>query len=408
MTLAQLIAQLRGQMATKLEQRNSYATQLAELRAAETTDQAQVDQVRSAKDAIDAELDQLQARVAELEAELAKDDAADRLAREVTPTTTAKPAYDKVARVGAEERTYRADQDKRGKAFLSDVLASHLGDYEARERLARHTSEERAERDGKYMDRATGTGAFTGLVVPQYLTDLYAPAVANNRPFADECTTPHDLPEQGMTVNISRITTPSSVTLQASENANVSETDMDDTLLTIPVQTAAGQQTISRQAIDRGTGIDDVTLQDLFKRYGTTLDATLITQATTGLSAVAQAVAYTDASPTAAELYPKILNANANVEAALLSQAMPTHAVMHSRRWNWLQSQVSAMWPFISQPSIPVQAGGVNNGVGYGKGVRGILPNGMLVVVDNNIATNLGAGTNEDEIYVVPQDECHL
>jgi hypothetical protein len=28
--------------------------------------------------------------------------------------------------------------------------------------------------------------------------------------------------------------------------------------------------------------------------------------------------------------------------------------------------------------------------------------------VDNNIATNFGAGTNEDEIYVVPKDECHL
>lgn len=43
-----------------------------------------------------------------------------------------------------------------------------------------------------------------------------------------------------------------------------------------------------------------------------------------------------------------------------------------------------------------------------GPAVRAKLSSGILVVVDNNIATNLGAGTNEDEIYVVPASECHL
>ncbi|MFC8090307.1 hypothetical protein [Streptomyces sp. NPDC057301] len=33
--------------------------------------------------------------------------------------------------------------------------------------------------------------------------------------------------------------------------------------------------------------------------------------------------------------------------------------------------------------------------------MRTKLSSGILVVVDNNIVTNLGAGTNEDEIYVV-------
>ncbi|SES20996.1 hypothetical protein [Lentzea albida] len=408
MTIAQLMAQIRGQMATKLTERNKKATELNELRAQDAPDEAKVTELRAAKDALDGELDAMQERVKSLEEEQARDDAADRLQREVAPGAARPPAYDQVARVGAEARTYRPDQDRNGKKFLWDVTRAHAnGDYEARERLDRHMAEERVER-AQYLQRATGTGNFTGLTVPQYLTDMYAPATAAVRPFADEACTPHELPESGMTVEISRITTASSVALQANQNDAASETNMDDTPLSIPVQTAAGQQTISRQAIDRGTGIDDVTLQDLFKRYATTLDSTLITQATTGLSAIAQAVAYTDASPTAAELYPKILNANANVEAALLAQAMPTHVTMHSRRWNWLQSQVSSTWPFISQPSIPTQAGGVNTGAGYGKGVRGVLPNGMLVIVDNNIATNLGAGTNEDEIYVTPKDECHL
>ncbi|MET8297403.1 hypothetical protein ABZW02_25595 [Streptomyces sp. NPDC005180] len=328
--------------------------------------------------------------------------------RTSTPTQTRKPSYDQVARVGREERTYRKDEDPHGKAFLLDVSRQFLyQDVEAASRLSRHMQEERVER-AQFLQRATNTGAFTGLVVPQYLTDMYAPATAALRPFADICNR-HQLPADGMSVNISRITTASSAALQASENAAVSETNMDDTLLTIPVQTAAGQQTVSRQAIDRGQGIEDVTMQDLFNRVHTVLDATLINQATTGLSAISQANAYTDASPSGAELYPKILSAAAGVEAAMLAMGRPTHAVMHSRRWYWLSSQMSSTWPMINWTGIPPQsAGQANSSSSYGSGVRGVLPCGLEVIVDNNIGTASGAGTNEDEVFVVPNSECHL
>ena len=339
-----------------------------------------------------------------------------REAQESRPTpaaTRAQPKYDELARVGVEERAYHPGNDRKGGQFLRDVCRQYLyNDIKAGERLARHMNEERVERAGQ-LQRAVGTGAFTGLVVPQYLTDMKAPAIANLRPFANICNK-HDLPDDGMTVNISRVTTASSVALQATENSAVSETNLDDTLLTENVQTAAGQQTMSRQAIDRGTGIEEVVVDDLFRRYATVLDSTLIVQATTGLSAVATATAFTTAAPafmsaTAADsLYGKILSSSAGVEAALLSYGQPTHAVMHSRRWYWIQSKVSALWPGISQPSIPVQAGGVNTTAGYDDGSRGTLPNGLSVIVDNNISTALGTATNEDEIYVVPSSECHL
>jgi len=328
--------------------------------------------------------------------------------KEQRVTETRKPSYDQVARVGREERTYRSDQDPFGKGFLMDISRQFLyQDVEASHRLAQHMREERVER-AEYMQRAVGTGAFAGLTVPQYLTDMYAPATANLRPFADACNQ-HPLPESGMSVNISRITTPSSAALQASENSAVAEQDMDDTLLTVPVQTAAGQQTVSRQAIDRGTGIEDVTMQDLFNRVATVLDSTLINQATTGLSAIAQAVAYTDASPTGAEMYPKILGAAAGVEQNLLAMGRPSHAVMHSRRWYWLSSQMQSVWPMINWTNLPVQAAGqANPASSYNSGPRGVLPCGLEVIVDNNIPTGLGGGTNEDELYVVPQSECHL
>lgn len=411
MTLKQLIARKRSQIATLMTERATNVTQLAELRGNDSLDeagQARVEELRTRNSAIDTEVAGLEVNVAELEAELAADNAADARSEVVTSTGAPSPSEARAPTVvTSEARTYAAETDTRGAGFERDVAAAFLGDYEAQARLQQHMQEERVER-GDQLARAAGTGAFAGLVVPQYLVDLYAPAAAARRPFADAIRH-HDLPASGMTVNISRITTPTSVALQASENAAVSETDIDDTLLTIPVQTAAGQQTLSRQAIERGAGVEAVVLDDLFRRYATTVDSTLINQATTGLSAMATAVAYTDGTPTAAELYPKVLQAQGAVESTLLDQASGEMlAVMHSRRWYWMQSQVSTSWPFLGQPGIPTQQGGVVEKSKYGAGVRGQLPNSTPVIVDNNIPTNLGTGTNEDELYLVDPQECHL
>lgn len=413
MTLADLIAQARTALDTAITARGQEQNALVAMRSDENLTEDAVRAQVERRDTADAEVTRRQQALAELETEQAREDEIAALQARTTPAATRAPAYDQVARVGQEERTYRPDQDRRGAQFEQDVAGAFLGDYEAQARLARHMQEERAERGEQAIaagqqQRAAGTGAFTGLVVPQYLTDMYAPAAVARRPFADVCR-PHDLPPQGMTVNISRITTGSSTALQSSENSAVSETNMDDTLLSPAVKTAAGQQTLSRQSIERGAGIEPVVLDDLFRRYATTLDSTLLNEATTGLSAVATAVAYTDADPTAAEAYPKIIEGLAGVEAALLDQASGDNvAVMHSRRWYWMQNALSDKWPLISQPGIVAQTLGQNYATVYGSGVRGVLPNGTPVIVDNNCATNLGAGTNEDEIYLVDRNECHL
>lgn len=411
MTLKQLIARKRTELATLMTERAGNVTALAELRgndALTDADQARAAELVARNAEIDTRADALEVEVADLQAEDARDAAADARTVDTAPTGTRSPSEDRApSTVTSEARTYSRETDVRGAGFERDVAAAFLGDYDAQARLQRHMAEERVER-GDQLTRAAGTGAFAGLVVPQYLVDLYAPAAAARRPFADAIRH-HELPSDGMTVNLARVTTATSVALQASENANVSETDIDDTLITIPVQTAAGQQTLSRQAVERGSGVEAVVLDDLFRRYHTTLDSTLITQATTGLSAAATAVAYTDATPTAAELYPKILQGLSEVESALLDQGSgETIAVMHSRRWHWMQSQVGTSWPFMSQPGIPTQQGGVALESRYGSGARGLLPSSTPVIVDNNIATNLGAGTNEDELFIVDPNECHL
>ena len=358
---------------------------------------------RAARDAITRADDEL----AQWRREQASDDAIDAQLRSMGASMpeSRRPAYDQVARIGNEERTYHRGNDQTGREFLLDVARGFMfQDPASNERLARHAQEERVER-GQYLQRAVGTGAFAGLTVPQYLTDQYAPAIAAMRPFANICNS-HPLPESGMTVNISRITTATGVALQATENTAVQETNMDDTLLTENVQTAAGQQTVSRQAIERGTGIEDVTMQDLFKRYATTLDATLLNQATTGLSAVAATVTYTSASPTVAELWPKLFAAQNGIEAALLGQAPPTHFVMHPRRWNWMCSQVGSTWPMVAGTTASPQMFATINSNDYGAGIRGIMSNGMKIVVDSNVVTTTGG--SQDEVYAVAADECHL
>jgi hypothetical protein len=350
------------------------------------------------------------AKADELETAAQQDQAQDR------STGAPRPAHDRATasvKVGREARTYHQGNDRKGAMFLRDVARAFLlNDAGSQHRLGEHMREERVERS-EYMQRAAGDSTTTnwaGLTVPQYLTEMYAPVARALRPFADICN-PHDLPAQGMTVNISRITTGTSVGNQANELDAASGTSIDDTLLTENVQTAAGQQTLSRQAIDRGTGIEEVTMQDLFRAYATNLDTTLLNQTTTGLSALANStqIAYTATAPTVAGLYPKILGATANTEAALLAQAIPSHVIMHSRRWYWMQSQLTSTWPLIAGRGMPEQAGGVAEpNVGYNQGTRGVLPSGLGVVVDNNVTTGLGASTNQDELYVVARDECHL
>ncbi|MEU9643603.1 hypothetical protein [Streptomyces sp. NPDC048188] len=406
MTLAELIAQARTALDTAIANRQREQDALMALRSDENLTEEQVTAQVAQRDAADAEVSRRQEALAGLEAEQAREEELAQLQARTAPAANRAPAYDRVHRVGAEERTYRPDQDRRGAQFQQDVAAAFLGDYEARDRLARHMAEERTERGDQL--RAVGTGAFAGLVVPQYLTDMYAPLARTNRPFADACRR-HTLPRTGMTVEISRVTTGSSVDNQSAENAAVAEQDMDDTALSVPVRTAAGQQTASRQSIERGAGVEDVILDDLFRAYGSRLDTTMLNAATVGLSNVATAVAYTDATPTTAELYPKVIEGLAGVEGALLDQASGDNlAVMHSRRWYWMQNAMGTSYPLITQPGVVAQTLGANYAEAYGRGVRGILPNGTPVIVDNNIAVNLGAGTNEDEIFLVDRQECHL
>jgi HK97 family phage major capsid protein len=400
------LSQLRDKLARLISEREAAKGALdavLEVPAAEARDltedeQAVFTEARDKVKSLDTDIEAVEARVAELEAIEARN----RKAAEV------RPSYDGVARVGDETRTYNPDTDRTGDQFMRDVL-NQRADFAANERLSRHMAEERIERNGGVESRAFGTSAVAGLVVPQYLTDMVAPAARAMRPTAD-IATKHSLPADGMTVNISRITTGTSAAAQASENAAVSETNLDDTLLTINVRTIAGQQTVSRQALDRGTGVGEVVLSDLVRAYHTNLDNQILNSDGTsgthlGIRSTGSivAVTYTDASPTAAEAYPKLFDLIQQVQSGVYMGL--SHFVMHPRRWWWFASQVGTSFPFITPVNAGVQQGGSVATREYG-GISGYIA-GVPVVVDGNIPTNLGGGT-EDVILGVTAEELHL
>ena len=309
------------------------------------------------------------------------------------------------AKVTREARTYTPES---GLSFVKDAFTAKFGnDYAAQERLARHSREEEVER------RDVGTGNFAGLVIPQYLVDLAAPFARAGRPTADFATNKMALPAAGMTLNISRMTTGTSTAIQAAENDAVSNTNADDTLLTVNVRTIAGQQDISKQAIERGTGIDQFIIQDLIRGWHTTLDDQIIngdgnSGAMLGIRSTAgiNEITYTEASPTAENLYPKLADAYQQVQTSVFQN--PTHWIMHPRRLAFLLASVDQ----AGRPLVVPTLGGPMNAMATGAGQAfygnsGYSLMGLPIVADANVTTTAGGGT-EDQIYCVNANELHL
>jgi HK97 family phage prohead protease/HK97 family phage major capsid protein len=350
---------------------------------------------------------ELESRIAAVEARADLEARIANLESRATATAEAR-AYGDVARVTREERTYNPDADKRGVSFITDVVARTFGDMDAAQRLSKHQSEERVERGSGLEARAIGTSALGALVVPQYLTDLAAPLARAGRPTADICNL-MPLPAEGMTVEIPRITTGTSAAVQATQNSAVSETDLDETTLSVPVVTIAGQQTVSVQALSRGRGTEQIIIRDLVSAYNTALDAQIIGGSGSsgqhrGIlnTSNIQSVTYTDSTPTVAELYPKLFDLIQKVQSGYFGGI--SHFLMHPRRWSFMAAAVGTSQPFLQINTNPQGAGGQFGAPSYG-GVVGNIA-GVPVVLDANIATT--TSTDQDTIYGVTAGELHL
>tara|TARA_R100000664_G_scaffold23188_1_gene32777 strand:+ start:1515 stop:2849 length:1335 start_codon:yes stop_codon:yes gene_type:complete len=289
-------------------------------------------------------------------------------------------------------------------SFIADAWSSRQGDYKAQERLNKHQDHEA---------RDVGTGAFTGLVVPQYLVDEYAPIARAGSAFYN-AVPKKDLPAYGNKIEISRITTGSEAAEQASQNSAVQETNMDDTLLTVNVDTIAGQQDVSRQALERGGqpgfSMENIIFQDLVAAYFGKLDQLMIDGSGSsgqplGIRNVSgiNTVTYTDATPTVGEAFPKLADAVQKVNANRFAPAQAI--IMHPRRWGFFTAGVDGNSRPLVLPAgnNPDNAMGVGDAAAYGNVVGNLL--GLPVITDANVTTTDGGGNDQDQIYVVKADD---
>jgi len=342
--------------------------------------------------------EELDTRIAELRAVQVANLEAAKLRAEVSNTddTEARAVGNVV--VTHEPSTYV--EENRSVSFFQDLYNSQFnGDIDASDRIRRH----RQEMDLEYRDGTTAN--YAGLVVPQYLTALASDLARAGRPFADQCTR-LPLPQDGLTINISRVTTGSSAAVQASENAAVSETDIDDTLLTADVRTIAAGQQVSRQSIERGTGVDSLIAADMMGAMAAQLDNQCLNGSGSsgqllGLRNISgtNSVTYTDGSPTVAEFYPKLIDAIQKINSNRYAGA--DLIVMHPRRLAWLQAAVDGQnRPLVlPQTNVPQNSMGIGPVAGYGN--TGTQIAGIPVVTDANVIDAAGSGSNEDEVYVV-------
>lgn len=290
-----------------------------------------------------------------------------------------------------EAKTYEERGDH---SFAKDMVNAFVrNDVSSWERLNRHRSEVAVEtRDISRTDTAGGE-----FVPPLWLTDFFAGLPRPTRVAAD-LMTKMALPAGTDSINIPRITTGSTVAVQTSDNAALSNTDMVTAAVTAPVQTIGGYEDVAVQLIDQsplGGGLDRLIFADLQNDYAYKLNQQVISNndATSGtlkglINAASNTVTWTEATPTAAN---GILSMAKALSTLAKNRYSATEAfIMSPEHWYWFSSAVdSSNRPLV----VPVAGGnqsfnssGTVTNPAAAAGLVGYI-HGVPVYVDSTIPT---------------------
>ena len=343
---------------------------------------AELSQVKEARAAADA----AEARVEEINAIAAAE------SRSVSATASVS--------VVSEPSTYRKGGDN---SYFRDLALTTLrGDREATERLARNDREQRAI--------STTDGGIGEFVPPLWLVDEYVRLARASRVAADLIRN-MPLPAGTDSISLPKITTGTQVAAQGSQNSGMQNTDMVSSSATSAVHTLAGISVASVQLMEQSPiagGMDQVIIGDLAADYARALESFVLNSNAAGKRGLfnvpsSLAVTYTDASPSVAELYPKIADAIQQIHTGRFAPA--TAILVHPRRLGWLTSALDTTGRPLFLPATNglFNAAGVQGDV-VASGLAGVIQ-GVPVYTSSLVPTDLGAGTNQDPILVFrPED----
>jgi HK97 family phage major capsid protein len=397
--------------ATMRERRSAKKASLdALLASVETRDNKDMTDEESTQfDAIVAEIRSMDARIVELDAVEASEARAAATRVEAGETGEQRTGGAQVT----EKPIYQKGDHTR--SFFRDLhLASNAHDTAAAERIRRNHAIEAGEQ------RALGnTGAVGGsggeFAPPAWLV---SDAVMLARPgrVAADLFTHASLPAGISSVNIPRVATGTTTAIQTTQNSALSQTDLTTNSLASNITTVGGKQVVSLQLLEQSAiGLDSIILQDLALAYATSLDVQALTGSGSSgqLRGLANAAGltsqtYTQATPAVAGaggLYSNLIKAQAAVYGT--RYMAPDTVLMHPRRWAFICASFdSNNRPLVVPRALamnPVATDDVNVAQGHVGNIAG-----MDVFVDPSIPVNLGAGTNQDVIYVFKRSDVWL
>ena len=287
--------------------------------------------------------------------------------------------------------------------FLDLYYAENRNDPSARERLGRAAAY-RTDME-KRAGETTLAGAGGELAPPLWLENELVTLLRPGRVLADR-TNKKMLPSGVSSINLPKITTGTNVGAQSTQNTAITQQDIATTSVSTGITTLAGGALVSLQLLQQSPiSVDDVLIADLAKVLAVAIDTAVIT----GISGTAgiNAITYTDASPTTLKVLHQIQQAIDTVSTNVFEA--PDTIVMRPDRWGrFIDAVDTAGRPMV----VPSTSYGVFNASGLSdgqvaQGFAGTL-RGIPVFLDPNIPNNLGAGTNQDEIFVFKGSETYL
>jgi hypothetical protein len=231
--------------------------------------------------------------------------------------------------------------------------------------------------------------------MPSFVEEVFATA-ARAKGMLVQALPNRPLPPGSLKVELARLTGGATVGSPADLGA-VSETDPASALATYPIGLIAGQLDIDRKLFERPPLGFDVTLgEELGAAWGTACDSQIVAGSASSnqlrglvnVSGILTAT-WTDGSPSVQEATSRIWSAYsdcAGSSGAGIADPDAYLTIMHPRRLAWLHSGAgnTALAPPVA-PELP-----------------------GTVVPSGGIRTTLGAGTNEDEVFVVARDLVYL
>ena len=411
------LTELRKQSETLYDQRGALIdTAAAEKRGATVDEFAKYDDLTTKRSAVEREIGPVAERVNELREQAKRNEVAD-----VARAAAGEPEAHRSPATVKDPEVYAKGNGQR--SFFRDAArANVLGDREAGERLVKHARAMADTPEQRALGNTNTTGGSGGeLAPPLWLVADYIKLARAGRVTAD-LFHKSDVPMGVSSVNIPKIMTGTATAVQSTQNTALAQVDMTTGFVGTGFTTIGGKEVVSQQILDQSAiNFDDLITADLAADYAIRIGTQVLLGPGTGANnnsvvnglfnaavPAANQITYTatGVGVTAAAFYSKC--AGALSAFATNRFAQPTVWVMHPRRWYWLLAQTDSTGRPLVVPNAvaynPMATNAVQDAVAGPVGMFLGLP----VVIDPLISTTLGAGANQDRVYLLKADDLWL